>query len=100
MAQRPQGRRGPAGVWLLSLLRGHSREAFMGNIIFAIVIFAIVAAILAGLVRSIRIQHEGKVGVVESWGRFSRVIAPGRYILWPWERVVDEMPLQMFEWET
>jgi regulator of protease activity HflC (stomatin/prohibitin superfamily) len=72
----------------------------MGNIIFAVVIFAIVAAILAGLVRSIRIQHEGKVGVVESWGRFSRVIAPGRYILWPWERVVGEMPLQMFEWET
>ncbi len=72
----------------------------MGNIIFAVLIFAIVVVLLMGLVRSIKIQHEGKVGVVEAWGRFSRVLAPGRFILWPWERVVGELPLQMFEWET
>ncbi len=72
----------------------------MGSIIFALIIFAVVAALLIGLVKSIKIQHEGQVGIVEAWGRFSRVLAPGRFILWPWEKVVGELPLQMFEWET
>jgi len=72
----------------------------VGSIIFAVVIFAIGAVLLIGLGKSIKIQHEGKVGVVEAWGRFSRVLAPGRFILWPWEKVAAELPLQMFEWET
>lgn len=72
----------------------------MGSIVFALVIFALMAALLITLAKSIKIQHEGKVGVVEAWGRFSRVLGPGRYILWPWEKVAGELPLQMFEWET
>lgn len=72
----------------------------MGSVIFALMIIAIVVAMLVAGVKSIKIQHEGQIGIVEAWGRFARVLAPGRYILWPWERVVDELPLQIFEWET
>ncbi|MGN6758156.1 MAG: SPFH domain-containing protein [Thermomicrobiales bacterium] len=72
----------------------------MGSVIFALVMIGLVAAILVMGVRSIKIQHEGKIGIVEAWGRFARVLTAGRFILWPWERVVDELPLQIFEWET
>jgi len=75
-------------------------ESAVGNVIFALVMIGIVAGILVMGVRSIKIQHEGKIGIVEAWGRFARVLTAGRYILWPWERVVDELPLQIFEWET
>jgi regulator of protease activity HflC (stomatin/prohibitin superfamily) len=75
-------------------------ESAVGSVIFALVMIGIVAAILVMGVRSIKIQHEGKIGIVEAWGRFARVLTAGRYILWPWERVVDELPLQIFEWET
>jgi regulator of protease activity HflC (stomatin/prohibitin superfamily) len=75
-------------------------ESAVGNVIFALVMIGIVAAILVAGVRSIKIQHEGKIGIVEAWGRFARVLTAGRYILWPWEHVVDELPLQIFEWET
>jgi regulator of protease activity HflC (stomatin/prohibitin superfamily) len=72
----------------------------VGSVIFALVMIGIVAAILVMGVRSVKIQHEGKIGIVEAWGRFARVLTAGRYILWPWERVVEELPLQIFEWET
>jgi len=62
--------------------------------------FAVMGVMVAFVLRSVKIQNEGKIGLVTSWGRFSRVLTPGRYILWPWESIVDELPLQIFEWET
>ncbi|HUS13937.1 MAG TPA: SPFH domain-containing protein, partial [Chloroflexia bacterium] len=75
-------------------------ERTMWGVIFALVIFLIVAAMLFMGIKSIRIQHEGKIGVVEAWGRFSRVVVPGRFVVWPWEHKVADLPLQIFEWET
>ena len=72
----------------------------MGGFIFALVMIGLVVFMLAMGIRSIKIQHEGKIGLVEAWGRFARVIVPGRYIIWPWEHVVAELPLQIFEYET
>jgi len=60
----------------------------------------IVIMLMIGIVRSIKIQHEGEIGLIESWGRFSRVIIPGRYMLLPWEHVSGELPLQIFEYST
>jgi regulator of protease activity HflC (stomatin/prohibitin superfamily) len=72
----------------------------VGSFILAVVMFGIVGLVLFMAVRSVRIQQEGQIGLVTAWGRFQRVLTPGRYILWPWEQVVAELPLQLFEWET
>lgn len=72
----------------------------MGNIVFAVFMLGIVALILYWAVRGFHIQHEGHIGVIESWGRFAHVAVAGRHIIWPWERVVAQLPLQIFEWAT
>ncbi|MGI8588121.1 MAG: SPFH domain-containing protein [Chloroflexia bacterium] len=72
----------------------------MGNLIFGLFMIGIVIYLLVMGARSVKIQHEGRIGLVEAWGRFARVVPPGRYILWPWEHISGELPLQIHEWET
>jgi regulator of protease activity HflC (stomatin/prohibitin superfamily) len=72
----------------------------MGGVIFALFMIFVVMVLLIVMVRSIKIQHEGEIGLVESWGRFTRVIIPGRYLLLPWEHISGELPLQIFEYTT
>jgi regulator of protease activity HflC (stomatin/prohibitin superfamily) len=72
----------------------------LGNVILALLLVAAAAGMVIAILRSMRFQQEGRVGVVETFGRFSRVVLPGRYFLWPWDNLRAEVPLQMFVFET
>ena len=72
----------------------------LGNVILALLLVATAAAMVIAVLRSMRFQQEGKVGIVETFGRFSRVVLPGRYFLWPWDNLRADVPLQMFVFET
>jgi len=72
----------------------------MGPVILALFMVFIVVMMMVMVIRTIHIQHEGQIGLIESWGRFSRVVVPGRYILWPWEQFAGQLPLQIFEYTT
>ncbi len=72
----------------------------MGNMLLALIMVGLLVVILMGFVRSIRPQQEGRIGLIEAWGKFERVVVPGRYMIWPWERLAGELPLQIFEFTT
>jgi regulator of protease activity HflC (stomatin/prohibitin superfamily) len=72
----------------------------MGSVILALILVGALAAIIVMLFRSMKFQPEGSVGVIETFGRFSRVVLPGRYFLWPWDTYRKEVPLQLFDYET
>lgn len=40
---------------------------------------------------------EKTAGILESFGRFSRILMPGMHIIWPWQRVAGRISLQIQE---
>jgi len=72
----------------------------MGSVILALILVGSLAIMIVMLFRSMKFQQEGAVGVIETFGRFSRVVLPGRYFLWPWDTYRKEVPLQLFDYET
>src|SRR5215212_7768067 len=72
----------------------------LSNIILALLLVGAAGALVWSIFRSMKFQKEGSVGVIETFGRFSRVALPGRYFLWPWDSYRKEVPLQLFDYET
>ncbi len=72
----------------------------MGSVLLALILVGALVVMIVMLVRSMKFQKEGSVGVIETFGRFSRVTLPGRYFLWPWDNYRKEVPLQLFDYET
>src|SRR3954470_2584930 len=72
----------------------------LGNIFLAVILVGSAVAMVLAVLRSMKFEKEGNLGVVETFGRFSRVVLPGRFFLWPWDSLRAEVPLQMFVFET
>src|SRR5215212_2868094 len=72
----------------------------LSNIILALLLVGAAGALVWSIFRSMKFQQEGSLGIIETFGRFSRVALPGRYFLWPWDSLRADVPLQMFTFET
>ena len=71
----------------------------MGNLILSLLLIGTAAALVIAIVRAMHVEQEGKIAVIETFGRFSRIAWPGRFFLWPWDSVRVDLPLQVFTCE-
>lgn len=64
-------------------------EALDALILLALFLLLALLAVLVA--KRLPTVEEGHVAVVQSFDRFSRLIKPGPYILWPWEEKIAEI---------
>lgn len=63
---------------------------------FAVFLIGIVAGVWVYVSRNLQIVPEGTVAVVERSGKFSRVLNPGRHLIFPLDRIRATVDLQEF----
>lgn len=93
-------------LWMLSLMGGYLLFLLVGAFVFfglggavlLLLILLLLSAIFGG--RVIRQVPEGRVDLVQQFGRYHRTLYPGLNLLFPWERIYAHVRTKEITWTT